>query len=193
MQAEHGAQRKKGSEISMSINAPVGWNVLCVAPGHERIAAAHLIRRDLVGYLPTIQCCCRVGVIRRRVFEDRPMFPGYLFLRSDHDRWHAVHAIPGFVRCLMDGDRPAELSEAAIAIVRETEAKLIESIQRKERKFDFKIGDLVRLVRPYFPFDGMSGLLQRLDKRDRAVIELTLPGRSVAIDTHAQWLRAVEN
>ena len=168
-----------------------GWNVLCLEPGREQTVAAHLIRRGLTGYLPTVHVRYRVGPCRRPMHRDRPMFPGYAFLRAGHGRWDLVHAAPGFIRCLLNGNEPAELSDATISIVRETEANLLAASHQKKKCWDFRVGDLVRFTRKYAPFDGMSGLLQRLDRRDQAVIEILLPGRAVRINTSAQWLRRI--
>lgn len=168
------------------------WNVLRSAPSREATAAERLLDLGFEHYLPLMPSVVRHGALRQRSFTSRPIFPQYLFVRAGHDRWREALDASGIIGLLRaaGSDSPATVTDSAIDEIRRLELALAVIPSRKRV---FSVGDKVRYVRRYFPFDGMAGILKRIDKRDRAVIEMILPtGSAVArLDTGIQWLRAV--
>lgn len=159
------------------------WNILLIQPNREFIAAGALEGFGFEVYLTTLACVVRVGASRRRVPRFRPMFPGYLFVMASAARQGRVHAAPGVRSYLMGRDGPASLSEAAVALVREMErgARVEPSFPRRVR-----LGDRVRISG-----HDLEGLLVALDKSDRAVVEVLIQPRAVALADSAAQSEAV--
>ena len=172
-------------------STPKSWNILTIAEGREHVAAAFLLYCGIERYLPMQPVHYRLGPTRRRTVAMRPIFPGYLFVPAGHDRWGDLHMCPSIRGFLRNGEWPALLSFDAIALIQSTETEMATQPIRSAR-WSFDVGDTVRYCRRYWPFDGSQGILRRLDKRDRVVIEIMMPGRAVAVDTSAQWLKKIQ-
>lgn len=168
------------------------WHVLRTEPQREATAAGHLIGRRFDVYLPMVRGEIRRGKLRVRTPVERPMMPGYLFALLDPASgcWDRVRSAPGVLDFLHLEHRPATLSEHAIAAVRQIEEA---EHDRRETgtKWPFRIGDVVRVGEPGGAMRGVIGVLQSLDRSDKAVLEVVSPSRAWRFDTPAAWLEAV--
>lgn len=181
----------------------LAWNVVCTESNREETAARHLTRNGLVAYLP------RMPVSRRRV---APLFPNYLFVRAEEkhrrrmrlliprfmalrigdvvrslaepmDVEFLIQKMPGIRDLLRIGDRPAMLHDTSIFHIRAFERELF------ERAFaPFKAGDRVRTSTRAGPWSDLQGVVCRVDKRDRVVINVILPSRELTVCLPATWL-----
>jgi transcriptional antiterminator RfaH len=166
------------------------WNILRIAPNREYSIIRHLVDRGLECYLPTYKI--RRGSGRMAKITDKPLFPGYMFIRMGQDGAEkAIHSFSGCLGYLIGLEGPKSLSEAAIALVRQVEEDMQTSFYAKaaRRGWAFRPGDKVTVCRKYHPFDGIEAILQGVDKRDRAILLLMVPGRALTVSVSAQWLR----
>jgi transcription antitermination factor NusG len=125
-----------------------------------------------------------------------PMFRGYLFAHFDPEQSLASHSIypqssnrkgnllqrvrstTGVRGLLTVNGQFATLSEAAITAIYELEQQLAE--QRKRKPASFVPGQMVRTTDSEELYSGLLGIVERVDKQDRVVLSLLLPGRAKA-------------
>jgi transcription antitermination factor NusG len=167
----------------------MSWNILRIQPRHEQVAASRLASLGLVTFLPMTTATIRRGRSRARCQVQRPIFLGYVFVVGNDRLWTALHqvsAINGFLRRADGG--PAVLSDQAIAAVREAAAM---ANATPANRWPFQPGDRVRVRDRADPFFGIVGILERLDRKDRAVIELMTNYR-VKVTVAASRLEAAD-
>lgn len=163
------------------------WNILLISPGREFAVAGALAGFGFTAYLPTIPRVIRRGPERRRVTVDRPLFPGYLFLMRPDARQSLIRSISGVRGYLPSGDGIATLSADAILAVRIAEGDAYAAATTPPQR-RFHVGDRVWINRPDHAAHLVEGIIKRLDKSDRAVIEVMSPSLAVAVVTDAAWL-----
>jgi transcription antitermination factor NusG len=74
------------------------WHVLHVAPNHEKKVAIHLAYSSVEHFLPLYSERSRWS--DRSVTLERPLFPGYIFVRFARQSRRAVISLPGALRVL---------------------------------------------------------------------------------------------
>ena len=79
------------------------WHVLHVATNHEKLVVQHLAVRSVEHYLPLYTE--RAKWTDRIVVAERPLFPGYLFVRFVPQGRRSVISTPGVIRVLGDEER----------------------------------------------------------------------------------------
>ncbi len=164
------------------------WHILTTEPRREFAAAAGLVGYRVTVYLPTYQVRVPAPPRVRKPYMlvDRPLFTGYLFARiASGDDWKAVHRVSGLSGYLHSGGVPNLISDAAIALVRDVERELAEKVGVYKKPF--KPGDHIRIDQERNPWTGLCGIVERLDKNDRAIIELM--GKRISVPVEV--LRAV--
>lgn len=92
------------------------WCVLHVVANHEKRVAQHLGARSVEHYLPLY--AQRSRWTDRMVDLQRPLFPGYIFVRFASQARHAAMSVPGVLRLLGETERDM-VSEVEIARIRE--------------------------------------------------------------------------
>jgi transcription antitermination factor NusG len=166
------------------------WHIILTEPGRDLTAVASLVARGLSCYMPTyalMQANAR-NCHRRAHLVDRPLFPGYIFLRAGQEgAAEAVRASAGVRGWLRSGDGLAALSEAAMAVVRHVEQELNKKVHAVH-DLQFRPGQRVRISRPYYPFDGLCGIIQRLDRHDRVILSLMTLGRAVSVSVATKFI-----
>ncbi len=157
------------------------WHILTTEPQREFAVAGGLVGYRVTVYLPTYPVRVRAAPNTGKPFRivDRPLFPGYLFAKLDDGAaWKAVHRVSGISGYLRGPEGPKLISDAAIALVRQSEKAMVEA-PKAEREKPFKPGDHVRIDEDGNPWTGLDGFVERIDKSDRAVILL--------MTAHSAW------
>lgn len=86
------------------------WHVLHVAPNHEKKVAIHLLYSSVEHFLPLYSEKSRWS--DRSVTLERPLFPGYIFVRFARQSRRTVISLPGALRVLgKSGDDVVEPEE----------------------------------------------------------------------------------
>lgn len=169
----------------------IEWHILRTT--RDAAACEWLGRLKIESYRPVRN----VAVQRKHKPRVCSLFGGYVFVRflPHQEDWPTVCALPGVIGYLRRDDVPATISNEAVEVIREYEMELRTT---RHAKWAFAIGSKVRIssnvppTNSAFNFVGYEGLLHRLDKKDRAVVELLLPGRCMPLTLSAQWLEPVE-
>lgn len=169
------------------------WHILTTEPQREFAVAAGLVGYRVTNYLPTypVRVACAPNTGKKFRIVDRPMFRGYLFARlPDGAAWKAMHRVSGIAGYLRGPDGPKLISDAGIALVKQSEKALL-AASKIEREKPFKPGDHVRIDEDGNPWTGLDGVVERFDKSDRAVILLMMPNMAWPVSIATASLREV--
>lgn len=156
----------------------INWHAIYTKPRSEKKVAERLSENDFEVYCPMIKTLRQWSDRKKKVLL--PMFPGYVFVRvskADHTRVLQDYGVLNFVYWL---GKPA--------IVRDYEIEAIKEIALHGNEISiqsdtFEKGQLVTI--PDGPFKGMSGKIDKLDKRKIVVVVEKL-GCTVSFNYHAQ-------
>lgn len=150
------------------------WYAVYTSANHEKKIAEQFARRSIEHFLPLYQTVRRWK--DRRVRLDRPLFPGYIFVRHPLRDRVRILQLPGVVRFVSFNRRPVALRAEEILPFREA----LNGAVRAEPHPYLVAGQRVRLLRG--PFEGLEGILLRRKGNFRVVLSIHLIMRSVAVD-----------
>ncbi|WP_263353011.1 transcription termination/antitermination protein NusG [Acidicapsa acidisoli] len=140
------------------------WHVLHVVSNHEKLVAQHLGVRSLEHYLPLYTE--RVKWTDRIVVAERPLFPGYLFVRFLPQSRRSVISTPGVLRVLGDDESNmvscAELDQICIGLA---SGLLLRPHPR------VTVGTQVRVRNGVFA--GVEGLVTELRQQSKVILTLS--------------------
>jgi transcription antitermination factor NusG len=139
------------------------WSCAQIQATRERLALHCLALAGYKTYAPHIR--------EQRTRRTPPLFPGYVFVLIEL-QWHTARSCPGVCRLVLDGARPAKVSDKVIAELRGREHRGLIELPPPP---GFQRGDRVRISRGLFTdqlalFDGMKG-------PERVTVLLSLLGR----------------
>jgi transcription antitermination factor NusG len=168
------------------------WHVAFTQPQCERRAIAHL-PRCVTPYWPMFFARMRGrGNMVRKV--ERPMFPGYLFLRFglETPHWHRIFTSPGLrpINTLMViNGHYVTLPEDEMAKIGRTENSLRLQDNLPAKLMPFNVGDTVRIEEGAFV--GFNGEFTDLDDQGRCGVLLAMLGRMTRVYLPAEHLSPV--
>ena len=146
------------------------WYVAQLKPNGERLAEENLVRQGFDVFAPTL----RKTTPRKDRFRDelRPLFPGYLFVRSPAQAacWRAIGGTLGIRKLVSFGEgRPSAVPAGIIEWLREhfSHTDPVASDLRK--------GDLVRVISG--PFCDLLARVEALPGRERIYVLLDVMGK----------------
>src|SRR2546425_576567 len=92
------------------------WYAVRVRARFERIAATHMSERGFESFLPSYK-------VRRRWSDriktiEQPLFPGYLFCRTDQRSRLPIMMVPGFLHFVGFGAGPAPIEDSELDSIR---------------------------------------------------------------------------
>ena len=157
--------------------APQGnaqWFALSVAPRHEKKVSCQLEQKGYETFLPLYR---RQHLYGRRSREFQlPLFPGYLFCRTDPGLRLPVLTTPGVLQFLGAGKTPSPIADDEVGAIQIAARAGI----RMEPHNYWDKGQRVRIVRG--PLTGLEGMVADADKPLRLVLSITLIQRSVLLE-----------
>lgn len=159
------------------------WYAAYTASCREKRVVEHLASRDIESFLPLYRsrrrwkngCCVEL---------ERPLFPGYVFVRMARVERTRILEVPGVLSIVSRGRTPEALQDDTIAILRANH-----QLWRAEPHPYLVVGEHV-LVHAG-PFAGLSGIVLRHKGTLRVVVTLNLIMRSMAIELNVEDLEAV--
>jgi transcription antitermination factor NusG len=160
--------------VSPEEQCVLNWYALYTSPRHEKKVAGQIEQRGISCFLP------RYRSVRR--WKDRqkelelPLFPGYVFVQTALQNKLRVLQIPGAVRLVTFGGKPAALADADI----ETLRNRLSNSGRVEPHPYLRTGRRVRVRSG--PMRGLEGIIQRRKDRCRVVFSIDLIMRSVVVE-----------
>lgn len=160
------------------------WYAAQTCANHEKQVLQQLGLRAVEAYLPQYESVRRWK--DRRVRLDRPLFPGYVFVRLTLGDRLRVLQTPSVVRLVGFGRRPSPLPNQEIEALR---SGLAHNIRMEPHPY-LQVGRRVRVTTG--PFQGIEGILVRRKNISRFVVSLDLIMRSVATEIDIAELGPVQ-
>ncbi|HUI43964.1 MAG TPA: UpxY family transcription antiterminator [Terriglobia bacterium] len=150
------------------------WYALYTRHQHEKVVARLLAGKGFEVFLPLYTTAHRWRDRTRQLAL--PLFPGYVFLRTQLERRAHVVTTPGVHHFVPSAERPIAISQPEIEAVRQLTAKS----PRVEPHPFLKRGDWVRIKRG--PLAGLEGNLTRWKGAFKLVLGVELLQQSVAVE-----------
>ena len=155
------------------------WYAVYTRSRHEKAAAGLLSGRGVECFLPLVRVLSQWQ--DRRKWVEKPLFPGYLFVRVHVDEIPAVWGTRGVVRLLgPERSRLSTLPDAEVESIRH----LLESGVRLDPYPYLKPGQQVCITRG--PLRGVEGTLIRKSRKCLLVISVNILGRAVVAEVSAE-------
>lgn len=163
------------------------WHVLWARSNCEQLVHQQLAGKGFDSFVPMMGAWGTLAGTRHRI--EKPMFPGYLFVRglADKQSHIEVRKARGLVQVLGHGwDRPAVVPEDEVGAIQ----KLTQSGLETFATPFLKQGQRVKVV--FGPLMGVEGTLLRSNARTGLlVLSIALLQRSVAAEVHCSSVAPV--
>jgi len=159
------------------------WFAVYTFSCQEKRVAQHLSIREIDYFLP-------VGRSMRRwkngckMLIERPLFPGYLFVKILRTDRLSVLELPGVHSMVGTGKDPIALPSVEIETLRQG----IDLLKAEPCPF-LNVGDQARVKRG--PLEGMTGIVVRKKNGLRLILSLDLIMKSVSVEVDALDLEAI--
>jgi len=150
------------------------WRVLHVIPNHEKKVATHLLHRSVEHFLPLYTERSRWS--DRNVTLERPLFPGYVFVRFGREARRSVISSPGVLKVL--GKNQGEVVEAE-EIERIRLAMTGGYVLRPHPAI--AVGTRVRVSNGLFA--GMEGLVMELRSNCKVILSMAAVNQCYSLET----------
>ena len=152
------------------------WYVLHTKSRFENVVNEGLIRKSMEVFLPKISVKSKRR--DRRVTIRAPLFPGYLFVKSDLNPYEQIEIVKttGAVRLIGTKDGPVPVPLENIESLKIMVSEDNEVITDKR----IKKGDRVMVL--YGPFAGVTGIFVRYSSSGRVFVNIDAMGQSAGTD-----------
>lgn len=158
------------------------WHVLHLLTNHEKRVAQHLAARSVEHYLPLYTE--RVKWTDRTVVAERPLFPGYIFVRSLFRNRITVISTPGVLRMLGDKDSDLVSCEELYKIREGLSTGLL-----LRPHPEVSVGKRVRVRSGIFT--GSTGIVTELRRQCKVIISLSAIHQSFSLEVEIGELELV--
>jgi transcription antitermination factor NusG len=149
------------------------WRVLHVVMNHEKRVAQHLTARSLEQYVPRYSERSRWS--DRVVNLERPLFPGYVFVRFAPEARISVVSTPGVLRLLGETDRDT-LSEIEVSRIRDGLA----SGCLLRPHLGVAVGSRALVLRGVF--EGSEGVVTDFRQQCKIILALSATGQRFSLE-----------
>jgi transcription antitermination factor NusG len=161
-------------EIGTEVNEDSMWWALYTRHQHEKVVADTLSAKGFEVFLPLYESVRRWKDRRKQL--SLPLFPCYVFVRSELSRQIHVVSTPGVHMILSRGERVAVIPDWEITAVRRS----LEGSRSVEPHPYLKCGERVRVTRGSLL--GVEGVLVRKKNLCRLVLSVDMLARSVSVE-----------
>lgn len=160
-----------------------GWYAACTKPCHEKRVAEHLRLRGVELFLPVCHSerRWRNGL---SVTLERPLFPGYVFVRIPASERLRVLELSSVVSIVGNGRTPVPLPDEEIARLRAG----LPFVKAQPHPL-LTAGETARICRG--PLEGLTGIVTRQKNNLRVVLTLDLIMKSVAVEVSMEDIEPV--
>lgn len=163
------------------------WFVLHTRSRHEAVVHNGLQKKGIPSFLPK----ARVPSTRkdRKLMIDVPLFPGYLFVKTDLEPYQHVEILKtiGAVRLIGTKDTPIAVPETAVNSLEIMAAARL-AIETGSRLVK---GDPVIVVAG--PFTGIRGFFDHRKGQGRVVVNVDVLGQFAAVEVDADQVEPAES
>jgi transcription antitermination factor NusG len=153
------------------------WFAMQVVPQHEKKVAVLLEHKGYRQFLPTYKASRKWS--DRVKLIDLPLFPGYVFCRTQRSLIGRALGTPSIYRVVSFGGRPYPVPEEEITALQQ-----VVHSQRDVCSVPYlAVGRRVEVKTG--PLTGVRGFIAQIKNRIRLIISVDLISRSVSVDVHA--------
>ena len=163
----------------------IAWYVAHTRSRFEQVVFDGLERKSLEAFLPKITAMSKRRDRRKKIRV--PLFPGYIFLRSDlspAERLEIVKTV-GVVRLVGNKDGPVPVPDEAM----ESLKIMVAGDDPVETGTRFRKGDRVMVVEG--PFAGVTGTFVRYRGYDRIVVAIEALGQYAAVSVSEEQVEKI--
>lgn len=159
---------------SLVTECPARWYAVYTWARHEKAVARHFEERGLTYFLPLYQAIhcwnkrsCRVSL---------PLFPGYVFVRTNMQERYKPLQVPGVLHYAGGGATPSPIASEEIEALR----RILISGKDVSPYPYLSAGQPVRIAAG--PLAGLCGIIQRTKSGNRFVISVETIKQSIAVE-----------
>jgi transcription antitermination factor NusG len=160
------------------------WSVLHVIANHEKKVAQQLAGRSLEHYLPLYSE--RSRWTDRTVILERPLFPGYVFVRYSPETRVSLIAVPGALR-LLGTERSETVQGAEIERIRTALA----SGYALRPHSPVLAGTQVRISRGIF--EGLEGIVTDLRRNCKVIMAVAAVQQYISFETDLRDIEVLDD
>jgi transcription elongation factor/antiterminator RfaH len=152
------------------------WYVLHTKSRFENVVHDCLYKKSVEVFLPKIKVPSKRR--DRRLMIHVPLFPGYVFVRSNLDPYHHLEIVKtaGAVRLIGSKDGPVPVTDETIESLR----IMVSTEQPVETGYRLKQGDRVRVISG--PFIGVTGTFVHYRGKGRVVVNIDALGQYAGVE-----------
>jgi transcription elongation factor/antiterminator RfaH len=156
------------------------WYVLHTRSRHESVAAGLLDKKSMEIFLPRVKV--RSTRRDRKAMIQVPLFPGYLFIKTDLHPHHHLEIVKtaGVVRLLGNKHGPVPVAEETIESLKIMVAAEVPVVTG----FRLQPGDRVLVVSG--PFAGVAGTFVRYRGQGRVLVNIEALGQYAGVDVQEE-------
>ncbi|MFH2219199.1 MAG: UpxY family transcription antiterminator [Pseudomonadota bacterium] len=157
-----------------------GWYALHTKSRFENVVFEGLNKKSLEAFLPKILVRSRRR--DRRVMIRVPLFPGYLFVKTDLTPGEHIEIVKttGVVRFIGNTGGPISVPRETI----ESLKVMVASDQEITTGHRFKAGDRVAVVSG--PFTSVTGIFARYKGKGRVIVNIEALGQYAGVDVNEE-------
>ena len=156
------------------------WYVLHTKSRFENVVNEGLIKKSIEVFLPKVQV--RSKRRDRKVMIRVPLFPGYLFVRSNLNPYEHIEIVKtvGAVRLVGNKDGPLPVPSETL----ESLKIMVKGNHPVTTGTRFKKGDRVVVI--YGPFTGVIGSFVRYGGKGRVIVNIDALGQFAGVDVNEE-------
>ncbi|MEJ2169774.1 MAG: UpxY family transcription antiterminator [Desulfobacterales bacterium] len=161
------------------------WYVLHTKSRHEKVVNDGLLKKSIEVYLPLVTVRSRRR--DRRVMIRVPLFPGYIFVKTDlHPTSHLeVVKTAGAVRLIGNNQGPVPVPDETVHSLQ----IMVESNHHVTTGYQLKSGDQVMVV--YGPFTGVVGTFVRYGSKGRVIVNIEALGQYAGVEVNEEDIEII--
>ncbi|MFP4446905.1 MAG: transcription termination/antitermination protein NusG [Desulfosudaceae bacterium] len=162
------------------------WYVLHTRSKFEKTVYEGLCRKGREVFLPTVTVRSRRR--DRKVYLQQPLFPGYLFVRTENtpERRLDILKTTGVVKLVGNRDQPLPVDGVIVDSIK----IIVDAEQQVQTMEGLRPGQSVHVV--CGPFAGVYGVFERYQGVDRVVVNIDAMGRAAAVNVAADEVEPLE-
>ncbi len=150
------------------------WYAVYTCARHEKAIARHFEERGLEYFLPLYQAVHRWN--KRSCRVSLPLFPGYVFVRTNAEHRYKPLQVPGVARYVGAGTTPSPVADQEIDALR----RIMVSGKDVGPHPYLSAGQRVHIAAG--PLAGLSGIIVRTKTGNRFILSVEMLKQSIAIE-----------
>ena len=161
------------------------WYVMHTKSRHEKVVNEQLLKKSIEAYLPIVTV--RSKRRDRQAMIRVPLFPGYLFVKTDlqPDSHLEVVKTTGAVRLIGNRQGPVPVPDQTV----ESLQIMVDSNGPVTTGHRLSTGDKVMVV--YGPFAGVVGIFVRYGGKGRVIVDIEALGQYAGVEVNEEDIEII--